>query len=749
MNPTLRRQLRKLGIGPGEPPDATAWRALLERVSRYYDSADQGRYLLERSLAISSREMKDLYETLRANSETEVARQRDRLEAVFSAISDGLCVIADDGRVRRANEAAAAYLGMSTDELVGTQVLDRFRIHRPGDADAILSSDEVLGLIAVGEGIEDGDAVLLDPEGPSLPVSCIINPMREATGAVFSFRDISARRAAAERVREALAVAEAASNAKGEFLAMISHEIRTPMNGVIGMTGLLLDTDLDAQQLEYAETVRRSGEALLAVINDILDFSKIEAGRLDLEMIDFDVEQVLEDAVDVFAVRAERKRIELVSFIAPDVPRMLHGDPARLRQVVSNLVSNAVKFTSVGEAVLTAEVVGHRGDGVIVVRFSVRDTGIGIDEETQARLFESFVQADSSTTRRFGGTGLGLAISRKLVELMGGTTTVRSEVDVGSVFAVELPFGVPEVPVEEPYRLEEADPLRLLVVDDNSTVRAVVRDLATEWGADVTGAASGTEALGLLERAYVAGSPFNLMLVDGGLEQEDLDRLADVCEGDRTRCGAKVALMTTLTSLRNTAGFAGAVRAHIRKPIRRYQLFALLAGPAGLDTSPNGEVGRSPNGDGATAAPRPGSVQFTGTRVLVAEDSAVNQRITQMMLERLGCRVDIVGNGREAVDAVASFPYDLVIMDIQMPEMDGLEATRTIRLEERPDQRRLPILAMTANAMKGDLERCIDAGADHYLAKPVKPEQLERAMHMLIGGTVRASGPSYNGPAGP
>ncbi len=552
-------------------------------------------------------------------------------------------------------------------------------------------------------------------------VACVphLTERGRAQGVIQVITDITDRKQEEQALQQAKEAAEATARTKSLFLANMSHEIRTPINGMLGMSGLLLDTALDDEQRDYVQTLRQCGDALLTLINDILDFSKIEAGRLDLENIDFELEAAVHDVLDLLVETAYSKGLELVARIDHEVPAWVAGDPGRFRQILINLVGNAVKFTASGEVVVHVHLDGE-DEQAARLRVKVSDTGIGIPGEARSRLFEPFSQADASTTRRFGGTGLGLTIARELTEQMGGSIGVSSEPGQGSTFWFTVQLDKRVAPSGSMASAGMLHGVRVLVVARSATLRGMLQQVLARWGAVVDTTADGAGVPSRLRMAQRDNAPFSLLFLDHEAPIMDGLAIARAVQGDPETRGARMVLVAPVSKhvLREELRALG-IAVLCNKPVRSRALLDCVAralrDPGGAAEVPAGP----PEHAGAGAEPL-----LAGARILVAEDNPVNQKVTARLLEKAGCRVDVVATGEEAVAVHAQGGYALIIMDCQMPVMDGYEATRAIRTRERATGKHVPIIAMTAHALEGDRERCLAAGMDDYLSKPVETRQL-------------------------
>ena len=664
--------------------------------------------------------------TARKEAEEALREGEERYRILVETVQEGLAYIAPEGGVITfCNQAYAEVLGLpSPDEVVGKSFFDFLA---PEDRQEVYEQRE-LRLRGVRSAYE---TTVTAADGTEKVVSATGSPIFEAdgsyAGAVQTIVDTTERKRYERGLERARAAAEEASRAKSDFLANMSHEIRTPMNGVIGMTELLLDTELDAEQREYARTVRLSAENLLVIINDILDFSKVEAGKVRLESVGFDLRDAVEDVAALLASRAYDEGLELVSQVNPEVPTALVGDPVRLKQILTNLIGNAIKFTETGEVLVRAELVAKSAE-TATVRLSVKDTGIGLTPEQRSGLFRSFSQADTSTTRRYGGTGLGLAISKQLVDLMEGEISVESEPGVGSTFSFTLTF--PRQPAGEESARAELRGLRALIVDDNATNRRIVQEQLSSWGVESGVAENGQDALQELHAAAGRGQPYELALLDMQMPGMDGIQLARAIKADDATSSVRLALLTSVGRRGDgeEAKNAG-IEAYLTKPVRQSDLFDAIATVVGKQPEAGTDEARLVTRHSLREERRAGRRD----RLLVAEDNPVNQTVARRMLENLGYHVDVVENGREAVEALARTRYGAVLMDVQMPEMDGYEATAEIRAREAGLEHGTPIIAMTANAMHGDREQALEAGMDDYIPKPVKAEDLGKVLLRWIG----------------
>jgi two-component system sensor histidine kinase/response regulator len=670
--------------------------------------------------AVRISSLSDQLRSVNKAAEEETARLSNSLRLLLESAGEGIYGIDAEGRCTFMNTAAAEALGVDPTDVIGQVMHPIFHHTRADNTTYAAEEGPIYSVLRGGSSVRVATEVMSRSDGSTFAAEYSAVPIADGDdvdGAVITFNDITDRKRIESDLAAAHAQAMEASRLKSEFLANMSHEIRTPMNGVIGMTGLLFTTDLDAEQHEYADAISQSAEALLTVINDILDFSKIEAGKVAIEVIDFDVRFAVEDAAKMTAIRADEKGLELAVMVDPLLSSMVRGDPGRIRQVLINMLGNAIKFTDAGEVVLRVHVVDDRDDALLL-RFEVTDTGIGIEPQHLERLFESFTQADASTTRRFGGTGLGLAICKQLVELMGGEVGVHSEDGEGSTFwfTLTLPKAA-QRSVRRAAPQRALDGVHILVVDDHRTNRAILEQNLKVWGARPVCFERGSAALVGMIQAAADGDPFRLAILDHQMLDMDGISLAAAVRHTPAVSSTPLILLTSSAGPGDaSAAREAGIDAFLAKPARvssLYECLAALLDPAddGLSTSM------------LTRYTLPEASSVTRGRVLVVDDNPVNQRVALRMLEKMGHVVDVANNGEIALAAVASIRYDAVLMDCQMPVMDGFAATREIRRREGSD-RHTPIIAMTAGAMMGDEGKCLAAGMDAYLSKPVKAESL-------------------------
>jgi len=674
----------------------------------------------------------------RTRLEQSLMHERSLLQTLINNVPDYIYVKDLQHRFLVANAALAKRMGKgSAGELLGKSDFD-FYPEKEAEKYA-REENEVMGS---EHGVVNREETTLGPDGDTIWHLTTEVPFRDADGNVLGLvgigRNITERRAAQAALVEAKELAEAANRAKSDFLANMSHEIRTPLNGVIGMTGVLLDTEMTAEQRDYAETIRQSGDILLTVINDILDFSKIEAGRLTLESSTFDLRLVLEEVSEMLATKAASNGIDLILQYPPGAPRYLIGDAGRIRQVVTNLAGNAVKFTASGH-VLIVVACDSQDEFNAQMRISVHDTGIGIPAERIESLFEKFTQVDSSTTRRYGGTGLGLAISKQLVELMGGAIQVESRLGEGSTFRFTLSLPIDKLPPPSPAPAIDLAGLRVLIVDDNEVNRRVVHEQISSWGMCNGSYASGREALGAIREAIAGGDPYQIVLTDYQMPEIDGATLASEIKGDAATKDTVVIMLTSVGQWQEVSGLkCESVDAFLVKPVRHSQLLNTLCSAWSKKLESAQAVPAESDYPRSIAAlhsaanhPKEYSLGDCPIRVLVAEDNAVNQKVARRMLERLGIRVDVAANGREAIQMADDLSYDVIFMDCQMPEMNGYEASTEIRRRSGVNQR-VAIIAMTADASVACRERCIAAGMNDFVSKPVKLDDLRTALARAV-----------------
>jgi len=687
----------------------------------------------------------------------ELSESVARLDAILDTAVDAIITIGEQGIVESMNPAAEQIFGYSAAEVVGQNVSMLMPSPDRQQHDQYMARYLETGesrIIGIGREI-----VGQRKDGTAVPLELAVSEVRLRGRRAFTgiLRDITERKRAQVELQKAMQAAEAASQTKGQFLANMSHEIRTPMNGIIGMTELALKTKLSKEQREYLEMVKVSADALLLLLNDILDFSKIEAGKLELEHIPFGFRGSLEETVTGFALGAHQKGLELACHISSSVPDNLVGDPGRLRQIVVNLVGNAIKFTEQGEVVVRTAV-ESRSEEAVELHFSVSDTGVGIPPEKQEAVFAPFTQADGSVTRKAGGTGLGLTICTQLVALMGGRVWLESKIGEGSTFHFTARFELNQDAPSAPYLLQAGSlqGLAVLIVDDNATNRRLLEEHLLSWGMNPTTVESGAEALKALSAAEESGSPFKLALLDVNMPEMDGFSLAEEIKKTRGPDALSIMMLSSSAQPEDVArsralGIAG----YLTKPIRQSELLNAIMGALDFSVPESQEPLSAVEPAASERANMEPDTPPRACHILVAEDNLVNQRVIVKVLEKSGHSAVVAANGREALEALEREQFDIVLMDVQMPEMGGFEATAAVREQEETTGGHIPIVAMTAHAMKGDRERCLEAGMDDYVTKPIKPDVVldviqRRALSPdASGGAAAADGTGKRSSEGP
>jgi two-component system, sensor histidine kinase and response regulator len=687
----------------------------------------------------------DMDITERVQAERALRNAHARLSSLMESLQTGIVLVRGSDRVIvDANPAAARMAGLEVNDLVGKVCNNYICPAQEGQCP----------IFDQGQNVDNAERTIRKADGTLLPVLKTVTRLdlsgeEHLLESFVDITDLHTARKNLEKTNQALEEsiahanqmaiqAESANKAKSQFLANMSHEIRTPMNGVIGMTGLLMDTDLSDEQRHYAEIVQSSGKALLDLINDILDFSKIEADRLEIETLDFDLRTCMDEFAELLALRAHEKGLEFICAIDPEVPTLLQGDPGRLRQILINLTGNAIKFTSKGEVAIRVTTESET-EKHTTLRFSIRDTGIGIPSEKIGLLFKSFQQVDASTTRKYGGTGLGLAISKQLAEMMGGETGVLSEEGVGSTFWFTAQLSKQDASAKkEPPPLVPIRDAYMLIVDDNATNRELLRLLLNSWGVRHEEASSGEMALRLLHQAVEHQNPFSLAILDMQMPGMDGEELGHIIRGTPALQDLPLVMMSSVGQRGDAARLkAVGFSAFLTKPVKQSDLYDCLATVLGFTASRQEDKTPVPYLVTRHSIRQDQRARY---RILLAEDNVVNQKVALKILEKLGYRADAVANGLEAVKAMERGSYDLVFMDVQMPEMDGFEATAAIRAAESHDPAfHVPIIAMTAHAIKGDRERCLENGMDDYISKPIEPDAILSVLEKWLSGKTPSS----------
>jgi two-component system, sensor histidine kinase and response regulator len=698
------------------------------RLKQKVSAVEQLLKVLENTANQRASKLEQLLEE-RKRSEEKARASHEMVRLLLDSTAEAIYGLDVQGNCTFANPACVQLLGYTHEnDLLGKNMHDLAHHSRSEGVPYPIAECRIYQSFENGIGAHVDDEVFWRQDGNSFPVEYWSHPILRGTakiGAVVTFLDVTERKLAEQELRSAKEAAEEANRAKSQFLANMSHEIRTPMNGILGMTELTLDTELTKEQRDNLGLVRLSAESLLTVLNDILDFSKIEAGKLEFEAIPFELRESLGEAMHTLSFRSHQKGLELIYDVKPDVPESLVGDPGRIRQILVNLVGNAIKFTQHGEILVSVAL--HSEDGQkVCLQISVADTGIGIPADRQAKIFEAFSQADGSTTRKFGGTGLGLTISTRLVELMGGLIWVESEPGKGSTFHFTTWMGVQDkIAPPPPIEASQLRDLPVLIVDDNFTNRTVLQGMLSRWGIQPSSVDGAEAAIPAMETAARDAHPFSIVIVDGQMPGIDGFMLVKQIQARPALAGTIIVMLTSIGQKGDAARCRElGISAYLVKPARQNELLETLCRV----------LRKSPDVATPTLITRHTlREERSRVQILLAEDNAVNQTLAVRLLEKRGYAVTVAGDGRAAVAALEKRSFDLVLMDVQMPEMDGFQATAAIRAKEQPGDRRQPIIAMTAHALKGDQERCLAAGMDGYVTKPIRTADLFAAIESVLG----------------